>query len=332
MSDYIILNLEDKIGNYAQIGSADSTIQGLTGRYEGRKQNKGLKRLFLGKNKVTEQRCVEENPVGFTQDATRIAAIKQACAGAKKIYVVAHGDPRQTDWCFTNNVGTSFGVHQLSRAQELAAFLGKVLPASSKKPVKVALVMCYGARCREWRSAKVNHMGMVHQDDLRTSFAYGLFYHLVQTQSLNVRLTALTGKIQHESTTGQALVEHEDMIDINMDIAELDKAKRASMIAAVGQLLPQDQQDETYKANYAAWKTGAGKDLLAQANQLRKDRKDLASNLYKTGQNDMMGKYGKFLYNYSAGTLHIISKYGNPNDVNMKPGTVLYSGGLLTPN
>ncbi len=327
MSDYVVLNLEDKITD-TQKGAADSTVSGLKGRYEGRKQHRGLGRLFLGRNQVTEHRCVNAGPpIGFTTDATALGVIRAACGRAKKIYVVAHGDPRTTDVCYTNNVGSTSGVIQLATAKQLAAFLAGVMTAG--QPYRIALVMCYGARCRDYKSANVNHLGMIPQADLVTSFAYRLFHALVHDHNLDVRLSAVIGKIQHDSTTGRALVEREDLIDVNMEIAEADKAKRTSMIAAVGPLKPQDQQDDTYKANFAAWKTSApGQALLDAA----RDARTKKGNILDTGSRaEELPKYGKLMYGCKSGTLTIVSKYGSPGGTGLGPQTTLYSGPLLAP-
>jgi hypothetical protein len=327
MSQYAILNFEDKIDNFTQHGSADSTISGLTARYEGRKQNRGLKKKIYGLNSVTEYRCVTENPVGLTTDVMRIGEIRTACNAAKKIYAVMHGDPRQPTKCFTNTVGSTSGVVDLATSQQMAAFLGRAITSSNAKS-KIALVMCYGARCSNYRSANVNHMGLIGSADLSSSFAYNLFYHLVSTFAYQGQLTAVTGKIQHDSNTGKALVEHEEMIDLNMDSAELGKLKRDAMKQAVGgTLLPLNEQDKTYKQNYDAWKSSdAGSRLISDANAARQAASAKGSAL----KGDMREKYGKFLYAYNKGKLTIASKYGNPEGI-MKPGTLLYSGPLLMP-
>ena len=329
MSNYVLLNLEDKI-NDTQKGSADSTLIGLRKRYEERKQHRGLVKKFLGSNSVTEYRCVEAAPLKFTDDAARLATIRSACSQAKKIYLVAHGDPRTTDVCYTNNVGSTSGVLRLASATELAAFLARVL-VSSKDEFHIALVMCYGARCRNYQSANVNHQSRMANADLVTSFAYRLFHELVSGYNIRVLLSAVTGKIQHDSTTGHALVEHEEVIDVNMEIAEADKAKRAGMIGAVGVLKPQNEQDAAYKANYDAWKSStAGADAIRRSNDARTDRNAILSRLSANKENEMMHKYGKLVYRHKKGSLTILSKYGNPGG-GMKPGSVIYSGPLLSP-
>ncbi len=331
MSQFVVLNLEDKIGD-TQKGAADSTISGLKGRYEVRKQPKGLAKIFTAKNSVTEYRAVVKAPVvGFTSDTTAIAAIRAACSSAKKIYLVMHGDPRTTDMCYTNNVGSAAGVHPLATAKQLAAFLATIL-SSGKHEYNLALVMCYGARCKEYRSSKVDHQAVIPTAHLVTSFAYRLFHALVSDHAIKTRMSAVTGKIQHDSGTGMALVEQEDMIDVNMEIAEADKAKRDSMKAAVGGvLLPQDKQDATYKSAASTWSASdEGKRLLKASSDARSSRDQILKNLATVGHNQEMKKYGKLQYFMKNGTLTIISKYGDSTR-GMKAGGVIYSGPLLAP-
>jgi hypothetical protein len=329
MSEYAILNFEDKIAD-TQKGAADSTILGLKARYENRKQNKGLSRMFLGRNSVTEYRCVDAGPpIKFTSDAARLATVRTACSQAKKVYLVMHGDPRTTDACYTNTVGSSAGVVHLASPVQLAGFLSTVLGAG--REYRLALVMCYGARCRNYLSSQVNHQGMIPQADLVTSFAYRLFYALVHGHGLNARLSAVTGKISHDSSTGGAMVEVEEMIDLNMEFSDANRAKLDSMKAAVGAPKALNEQDAAYKANYTAWSQGAEAIALTQrVKGIQDAKKTVLAALPAQKGSGAMHKYGKIEYRYKNNTLTIASKYGDTS-TSLQPGTVLYSGGLLAP-
>jgi hypothetical protein len=330
VSQYAILNFEDKIAD-TQKGAADSTILGLKARYENRKQNKGVSRLFLGKNSVTEYRCVEVGPpIGFTGNTTRLAAIRAACSQAKKVYLVMHGDPRTTDACYTNTVGSSAGVVHLASPVQLAAFLARVFEPG--RDYRLALVMCYGARCRNYLSSQVNHQGMIPQADLVTSFAYRLFYSLVHDHGFKVRLSAVTGKISHDSTTGGAMVEVEEMIDLNMEFSNANRAKLDSMKAAVGGAPKAlNEQDADYKANYTAWSQSAEAIALTQrVKGIQDAKKSVLATLPPQKSSGAMHKYGKIEYRYKDNKLTIASKYGDTSTT-LQPGTVLYSGGLLAP-
>jgi hypothetical protein len=327
MGRYIVLNFEDKITDKG-VGASDSTVKGLTQRYEVRKAPKGISGAFASKNTVTEHRCVDAGPpIGFSQDAARIADIKTACSGAEKIYLVMHGDPRTTNVCYTNAVPSTAGVVQLATASQLAAFLAKVL--GGKQELRLALVMCYGARCRTYQSAMVNHQGMIPQAELVTSFAYKLF-HALHGQGIKNRLSAVTGKISHDSKTGAAMVEVEEMIDLNMEFSEAKTAKLASMKATVGEPKAQDKQDAAYKENYKTWTTSAGGAAVIQRFNTAQQALKAGQAKLPKGSDGTMHKYGKLEYRLKGDKLTIATKYGD-STTGLKPGTVLYSGPLLQP-
>lgn len=329
MSQYAVLNFEDKITD-TQKGAADSTILGLKARYEVRKKPKGISSIFLSSNTVTEYRCVDAGPpIKFSDDATRLSTIRNACSAAKKIYLVMHGDPRTTDVCYTNAVPSTAGVVQLATAAQLASFLAKVLVGG--KAYRLALVMCYGARCKRYLSADVNHQGMIPQQDLVTSFAYRLYYRLVHDHAIKARLSAVTGKIAHDSSTGGALVEVEEMIDLNMEFSEANSAKLASMKAVVGAPKALNEQDDDYKAKYAAWsKSDEGSALSKRVKDAQAARNAAVAKLPVAKGSGSMHKYGKIEYRLEKSVLAIVSKYGD-TATTLAPGTVLYSGPLLTP-
>jgi hypothetical protein len=330
MGQYIVLNFEDKITD-TQKGAADSTIIGLKSRYEVRRNRKGLTSVFLSKNTVTELRCVDAGPpIKFSEDAKHLAAIGSACSTAEKVYLVMHGDPRTTNICYTNAVPATAGVVPLATATQMADFLAKVL-WNRKKETRLALIMCYGARCKNYLSAEVNHQGMISPEDLATSFAYRLFYHLFRDHGTLIRLSAVTGKISHDSQTGNAMVEVEEMIDLNMEFSEANSAKLASMKQAVGAPKPVHEQDAAYKANYAAWSAGSeGAALMQRVKKAQTDRKNVLDSLPQEKRSGTMHKYGKIEYRTKGSKLAIASKYGDPGS-GLKAGTVLYSGDLLTP-
>jgi hypothetical protein len=350
MALYVVLNFEDQYQSTAR-GAADSTVLALTKRYEQDKQNRGLTKLFLGKNSLVEHRCVELNAglMAFTTDNTRISQIRNDCSMAEKIYVVVHGDPRTTDVCYTNDPN-GVGVVRLADYAGLAAFLKTVIPVR-KAQIRVALVMCYGARCARYQRAQVDHMGMMASNDLSTSFAYRLFKELAQVRG--VKMTAVTGKIQHDSTSGRALVEHESMIDENMEFSEAAKAQTVSkgpLIAQYNALLggnPVAQINaevakyranpglvavtplEHYAKDLVTWENSGGNAVKARVDGARIAKQTALTALNQAGQEQEMHKYGKFIYTYKGGILQIVSKYGKPNDAVMVPMKVLYQGVLL---
>lgn len=111
--------------------------------------------------------------------------------------VVLHGDPRTTDTAYTNAIGAT-GVVALCSSRQLAALLATILPKNDKQIL--ALVMCHDARCKDYRSANVNQQGAMDISFLRTRCAYRFVYEPAQL-GIRPNLTAVTGKIQHDSTS-----------------------------------------------------------------------------------------------------------------------------------
>jgi hypothetical protein len=350
MPKYVVLNFEDKYLSTHK-GAADSTIQVLQRRYEQTKQTRGLTRLFVGKNSLIEHRPVELNgeTIGFTTDHTRITQIRTDCARAEKIYAVAHGDPRTPDVCYTNSPH-GVGVVRLADYTGLADFLKLVVPPR-ETVIRIALVTCYGARYARYQRAQVDHTGMIADDDLRTSFAYQLFKELVEGRK--VKLTAVTGKIQHETTQGCALVEHEDMIDENMEFSEAARAQTVSkgdLIGRYNALLKNNTATvinaevknfrdhptlvavtplQHYAQDLVNWENTGGNAIMARVRDAKAAKDAAAQRITSAGQNTDMRKYGKFIYAYKNGILKIVSKYGKVNDPVIVPMTVLYQGPLL---
>ena len=172
---------------------------------------------------------------------------------------------------------------------------------------------------------------MIPYDDLRTSFAYRMYYRLVKIHEYKGSLTAVTGKIQHNTVTGRALVEHEDLIDLNLDYDEINKAKRAAMKEAVGGvLLPRDQETAEYKAKMIGFQSSdAGQDLMKKCKDVRDRRNSME---YKLKFDAAKNRYGKLLYRVRKGNVAIASRYGDPSsEGGLKPGAVLYAGVMEPP-
>ena len=166
-------------------------------------------------------------------------------------------------------------------------------------------------------------------------------------------MTAVTGKIQHETTQGCALVEHEDMIDENMEFSEAARAQTQSKGDLVGRyktLLNTNTASainaevkrfrehpgtiaitplQQYAQDMVNWENADGNAIMARVKDAKAAKDAAAQNLISAGQNTDMRKYGKFMYTYKSGTLKIVSKYGKMNDPVMLPMTVLYQGPLL---
>jgi hypothetical protein len=211
--------------------------------------------------------------------------------------------------------------------------------------------MCYGARCAHYRRAQVDHSGRIDPDDLKTSFAYKLFKEIAPER--NLKLTAVTGKVQHNATTGHALVEHEDLVDEDMDVSEARSAytgsrrhlnQRYALLRSsnsdtriateeakyrANPTLPATTPLEQYAKEVAEWENSGGAARKARLIDTQATRAAALNKLRNTGQEPDMPKYGKFIYTYKKHLLKIVSKYGRRNDPDIRPMTVLYEGPLL---
>jgi hypothetical protein len=203
------------------------------------------------------------------------------------------------------------GVVTLCDSHQLAAFLDGLLP--NKDQQRLALVMCYGARCKDYRSANVNHQGAMAIGDLKTSFAYRLVYELVQLNRTPL-VSAVTGKIQHDNTSGRALVEREELIDVNMELAESMRTfTQDAKLHGGGEVFKQ---------------TATGKSQFDAIKVLQDTRKDVRGTL---GSGDESNKYGKLVFRYKGTTLTIANKYGGQGPGAVGPGTIIYTGPLVAP-
>jgi hypothetical protein len=205
MPGYVLLNFEDPIGQYG--GALQSSIAGI-----------GVKGNVKG-HAVQTFDCVElirryitGLPAPIT--AQDLTALDLACFSADKIYVVIHGDPRR------GAVGLTTDMQQLCTAAQLAVFLLRIVPVRQAQ-YTISMIMCYGARSATWQHALADHQGRMSPQILATSFAYRLFKEICTLR--NVRLTARTGRVNHNPGTGVVNVEEDMAIDEYIDMDEYNK-------------------------------------------------------------------------------------------------------------
>lgn len=199
----------------------------------------------------------------------------------------------------------------------------------------------------------MDHSGLIPIADLASSSAYGLFHSLVPQR--NVRLTAVKGKIQHEASSGRALVEHEDVIDQNMEFAEAAKAQTMSkspLTAAYKKLLAAGHGDsqilaavksmrsapkapanalEQYGHDLIQWESNGGIGIKQRVELAQQSRNQAIANLTAQGPQQEVAKYGKFIFRFDGNILKVASKYGQSNDPNVGAGGYVYSGPLVQP-
>lgn len=326
MSNFVVINLADPGG----IGAIASLRQGVTAK----QRRTGLGRVLYGQHAVDQVDAfallaADQNHTLQRTDPG-LQALRQLCVRSKKIYLATHGVPTDVDHAFANAAG---GV-PLCTARELARFMLMALPQRDEA-YNIALVMCYGARTATYRSAQLDHQGMVPINDLRTSFAYKFFRDVARSRHL--RMTARTGAVAFDAATGRSTVEQEMSID-----ARIDK----DILVRQPHVVPLTQANRALEVQAAQGGNGTYDAFRNLSNQFRNDPNRVANNADEQTIKDYQGlmrdrqqyvdimdahgdlaKYGKLVFTYVGGTLTIINKYGVNGGI--APNTTLYQG-LMT--
>lgn len=329
MPGYVLLNFEDPIGNYS--GALQSSVAGI-----------GVKANVKG-HQVQTFDCVELITRYITGQPTPITApdltaLQVACVGADKIYVVIHGDPRR------GTVGLTTNMQQLCTAAQLAVFMLRIVPARQAQ-YTISMIMCYGARSATWQHALVDHQGKMPAQVLSTSFAYQLFKEICTLR--DIRLTARTGRVNHNAQSGVVYVEEDMAIDeyiatdeYNKDIIANRAQRQAPVDAAKTQFLLNGGNDQQWTAMFDKHRLNANapavgpqemviKPFVAWLYHGKQATVDAYDAAWMQAGNIERAKYGKLVYTYTGGKLKVVNKYGNPHDKKIKAGYVLYSGPLL---
>lgn len=323
MSNYLVINLADR----SNMGAISSLSNGVTAK----RTRTGLSALLKGQNNIETVDAfamLDDDLLGnLSRSDLRMQALRQKCLQSKKIYLATHGTPTDVDHAFAAAAGGT----PLCTAKQLAQFMLAALPKRDK-PYNIALVMCYGARTLTYRTAQLDHQGMIPITDLRTSFAYKFYRALIVHRK--VRMTARTGAVAYDNNTGVSTVEDELSIDARIDKENF--LRQAHIVPAM-----------------TAWRGHRG--LAAQAGNAQYDQftrtterftnnpthvprnaREVDIKAYadvmrmKKAYQDIMDantdrtKYGKLVYTYQSGQLKIVNKYGNGG----RPLT-LYNGLLV---
>lgn len=348
MSHYVILNFEDPDpgaghgpirahvtrkatalpGNVK--GSASDTVAGTIGKAR-RKETR------FGKNSVHHYSCVElaQADKAKTLGRSEVQAIREDIRKAKKIYIIMHGKPDDTEKGFSNMVQGQ----QVEYTWKELANLALLLFPDAGHTYRITLIMCYGARTGSYR---MNQNGTLPPNELKSSFAYKFFRAFAASR--NVVMTAMTGQVQTEKTDGTNLVETEETVAATLDhIAyKKDTATRAALKAQKQTWdahpgLPKGQYDELQKQFALNPDADPGTDPLkiflkqyyfenGHRNALLLQAKSDAA--AKHGGKSSVDKYGRIVYRHTNGVLTISNKYGDPAN-GVPANQVLYNGPLL---
>lgn len=340
MSSFVVINLADPSG----MGAISSLKLGVTAK----RTRTGLKRKLYGNHSVPQFDCfamlAADQAGTLSRTDPEVVALRNACRQAKKIYLATHGTPSDVDHCFAAAAGGA----PLATAAQLAQFMLLALPMRTEK-YDIALVMCYGARTSTYLSANLNHQGAVALNDLRTSFAYKLYRTLCRARPC--RMTARTGAVAFDSTTGRSSVEDELAIDARVAkenflrqdhivpttnewrAARVDRARYETTLNLPNNTPLDQRPTEQFNRLNEAFKNNPGR--VATNDEERKIKAYQEMMRTKEGFQQVQDanpdriKYGKVVYEYTAGTLTVTNKYGDVANGGVAANTVLYQGPIV---
>lgn len=352
MATFVILNFEDLDAGYGGgafapnisrkkktsspavipgnvTSSAGDTIRGVINKAKS-------KESYFGKNSVHHYSCIEIINADIAGTLTRddLANVRKDIASAAKVYIIMHGQPDNTE------AGFGHGGAQVATWKQLGRLALMLFP-NSDVTYKISLIMCYAARTDNFR---INHVGQMTPGDLKTSFAYKFFRSIAVSR--NVSMTACTGAVSTKPGDGTNEVESEEFV--SAQLANIDYKKdapnrnilkdqmarlKASFILQGGTKEQWTQMHQDFGMDRAKVPTNdyerSVKTYLSKTAHIQGDiqeAKAAAAALY--GNQSNVSKYGRILYTYN-GNLTIINKYGNPQDPNVGPDYVLYTGPML---
>jgi hypothetical protein len=249
-------------------------------------------------------------------------AISMLCGKVDKIMLGIHGRYDDTEQGFAG-LGWDQGSGVIGKCSEFADLIaGFLLPSKS---YKLALIVCFGARSENFR---VNHDGELEEEDIKSSFAYKFYARICD--KANITMTARTGSVAFDSDTGRSIVQTEAAVDAEIDGAQLQAETQTHRIVRDYEQLEKfmtkddegaqkfdDMVERMYEPN--AVPRNPPERIIRAYRLLRNRVNDLAS----TAAN-LVPKYGKFVYTYSAGEITVYRKYENGK----KTMRVLYQGAV----
>lgn len=222
---------------------------------------------------------------GFDASVQERLEIRRLVNGADKVMLAAHGQvDNVTTVSYTGAFGSDQTVHITWR--DLASLLHDLLDAG--KTHKVSLIICYGARSARHTA---DHNGDLTANDIKSSLAYQVFKEVSQTR--DVVITARTGAVSFNESTGASEVQTESAID-----AELQERHMRDDLSRRQQLGTITQDDEMAMIM------------------------DIAD--VNTRTSGKRGKQGKFVYTYNR-TEKVCTVYRKYGTERME---VLYQGAL----
>ncbi len=326
MANIVVLDLADKDGGTPVQKTVDTLKQKFPSRT-------GLKKVFCGQGNLVEKFELFDLLAGFAGNAAMSAAqltrVQQSCRHANKIFLCIHGKHNDTESGFAS-LTLGGAMKNLTTWQQLANFMILLMPERFE-PYNLALIMCYGARTEQFR---LNQQGDLPTDQLKSSFAYKFFSKICVARK--IRMTARTGAVQMDPSTGHSMVESEESVNAHADQEDFLRAReeegvfdsikdlKTRMTTRAGGASEESAQlwmalEARYKATPDAAANTDEERIIRTYHQALRRKKEyqavMEANPDKT-------KFGKIVYSYSDDVLIIRCKYP-------LPGVNLYSGPLL---
>jgi hypothetical protein len=326
MANIVVLDLADKEGGTP----VQKTVDTLKQKFP---QRTGIKKVFCGQGNVVEKFDLFDLLAGFNgngaMSAAQLTRVQQSCRQANKIFLCIHGKHNDTESGFAS-LTLGGAMTNLTTWQQLANFIILLLPERFE-PFNLALIMCYGARTEHFR---LNQQGDLPADEIKSSFAYKFFSKLCVTRK--VRMTARTGAVQMDPSTGHSMVESEESVNARADQEDFLRAReeeavfdnikdlKARMTTKAGGASEESAQrwmalEARYKATPDAAANTDEERIIKTYQQAVRRKKEYQAIM--DGNPDKT-KFGKIVYTYSDNVLIIRCKYP-------EPGVNLYSGPLL---
>jgi len=326
MANIVVLDLADKEGGTP----VQKTVDTLKQKFP---QRTGIKKVFCGQGNVVEKFDLFDLLAGFNgngaMSAAQLTRVQQSCRQANKIFLCIHGKHNDTESGFAS-LTLGGAMTNLTTWQQLANFIILLLPERFE-PFNLALIMCYGARTEHFR---LNQQGDLPADEIKSSFAYKFFSKLCVARK--VRMTARTGAVQMDPSTGHSMVESEESVNARADQEDFLRAReeeavfdnikdlKTRMTTRAGGASEESAQrwmalEARYKATPDAAANTDEERIIKTYQQAVRRKKEYQAIM--DGNPDKT-KFGKIVYTYSDNVLIIRCKYP-------EPGVNLYSGPLL---
>jgi hypothetical protein len=259
----------------------------------------------------------------------RVRIIEQ-CAAADKIMLGIHGRFGDNSNGYAG-LGWSMGQGVIGTCDDFAQLVGGLLKPD--RDYKLALIMCYGARAQSYRK---DHSGALDPTDIKSSFAYQ-FYIRICTKA-RVTMTARTGSVEFDRTTGKSLVQTEAAAQADINNVEFQRTGEASRIDAA---YKRAEREAAERGELEAFRDAEdfvteapqtrGKVPTLEAQQLIRKYHDVIEEYHEANSKVMdwqvqasesAAKTGKFVYQYDRGTVTVSRKYSDGRKVM----EVLYQG------